>query len=267
MTESGGAAPGELRELSVRRTAGRLDVLIDRAPKRNALSQSLLLELARAFDEHAADETVKVAVLRGAGDKSFAAGGDLKELAALRTVAAAEAMSRQSRSALDAIRRFPVPVVAALNGDALGGGAELAIACDLRVAAAHVRIGFVQGRLAITTAWGGGLDLQDLVGPAKALALLTRAELMNAAKAESIGLVDEVARSADDFDGAVERLVAPLLAMPRQVLAAYKAMRIGRRAGAGRDALERIETEHFAQAWVHDDHWRAADAILTRKAS
>lgn len=261
------AETGSGAEIVVRKSGDRLDVLIDRAAKRNALSQSLLAELARSFAAHADDPDVKVAVLRGAGDKSFAAGGDLKELAALRTEAAAQAMSRQSRSALDAIRRFPVPVVAALNGDALGGGAELAIACDMRVAAAHVRIGFVQGRLAITTAWGGGADLQDLVGPARALALLTRAELMDAADAERRGLVDAVARSADEFDAAIDRTVAPMLALPRQVLVAYKAMRIARRDGAGRSELERIETERFGGTWVHDDHWRAADAILTRRAS
>ena len=87
---------------------------------------------------------------------------------------------------LDSIRRFPVPVVAALNGDALGGGAELAVACDMRVAATHARIGFVQGRLAITTGWGGGIDLAAIVGPSRALALLCRSDLLTSAEAGRI---------------------------------------------------------------------------------
>ena len=84
-------------------------------------------------------------------DKSFAAGGDLKDLDGIRIRDDAATMSRDTRAAFDAIRAFPVPVVAALNGDALGDRAELAVACDFRVAAAHARIGFVQGRPGITT--------------------------------------------------------------------------------------------------------------------
>lgn len=267
MTGNAELAEASLSNLSVRLQGGRLDILIDRAGKRNALSQPLLALLARTFAAHADDASIKVAVLRGAGDKSFAAGGDLTELAALRTEDEAAGMSRDSRAALDSIRRFPVPVVAALNGDALGGGAELAIACDMRVAAAHVRMGFVQGRLAITTAWGGGADLQDLVGPAKALALLCRADLMDAGEAAHVGLLDAVASGPDDFELTLGRFIAPILARPRQVLSAYKATRIARRLGADRAELERIETERFSQAWVHEDHWRAADGLLKRRGS
>ena len=172
---------------------GILRVTINRPEKRNALSRAVLDELGQVFAGHAADEALRVAVLTAAGSHSFAAGGDLRDLAAVRTREGAAAMATQARTALDAIRRFPVPVVAALNGVALGGGAELAVACDLRIAAAHAGIGFVQGQLNIATAWGGGIDLMRLLGPARGLAVLGRSEVLGAAQAHALGLVDAVA--------------------------------------------------------------------------
>ncbi|MCH8238351.1 MAG: enoyl-CoA hydratase/isomerase family protein, partial [Proteobacteria bacterium] len=132
---------------------GVITVTIDRPGKRNALSREVLAELAEIFTAAARDDGLKAAVVTGAGDKCFAAGGDLKDLASVRTLNDARAMADDAKQAFEAIRRFPVPVVAALNGDALGGGAELAVACDFRVFAHHARIGFVHGRLNIPTAW------------------------------------------------------------------------------------------------------------------
>src|SRR3546814_2358734 len=87
-------------------------------------------------------------------------------------------MSHRFRAVLEKLRSFPAPVIAALNGDAFGGGAELAMACDLRIAAGHARIGFLQGKLAISTAWGGGPDLFAALGISRALRLLARAEIL-----------------------------------------------------------------------------------------
>jgi hypothetical protein len=149
-----------------------LYVTLNRPEKRNALSRSLLGEIRSAFETHAADQTLAAAVLRAAGDKSFAAGGDLGDLDGLRSEQDGRDMALLARGALDAVRRFPVPVIAALNGDALGGGAELSVSCDFRVASPLARIGFIQGRLAISTAWGGGIDLFELLGRRPALRLL-----------------------------------------------------------------------------------------------
>ncbi len=251
--------------VAVTREGARLDVRINRPDKRNALSRPTLAALKEAFERHAADTGIKVAVLTGAGDKSFAAGGDLNDLASIRTIPEAADMSRQARGALQAIRDFPVPVIAALNGDALGGGAELAVACDMRIAATHARIGFVQGRLAITTAWGGGIDLASLVGPSRALSLLCRTDLLAAEEAQRVGLVDDVARSGETLDDAVTRFAKPIMSQVRHALVAFKALATAHRQGASRTELEQIETARFAEAWCHDDHWAAADAVLTRR--
>lgn len=252
--------------LSVSRAGGRLDVVINRPGKRNALSRRTLSQVRDVFERSIDDCDIRVVVLTGAGDKSFAAGGDLVELAGLRTEADAAAMSREACAALEAVRNFPVPVVAALNGDALGGGAELAMACDVRLAAAHARIGFIQGRLAITSAWGGSLDLMAALGVSRALAHLCRSDLLTAGEALQTGLVDRVAAEDQSLDDAVAGFVAPMLDRPRHVLAAFKELSLGHRRGLPRDQLLEIETSRFARAWVHDDHWAAADSILSRKA-
>ena len=177
-----GAAIGFARSDDVRHRIedGVLTVTVDRAAKRNPLSLGVLDRIREIFTDAAADTGIVAAVITGAGDKAFASGGDLGELAGYRSREDAEGFSRHGKAALDAIRLFPVPVIARLNGLALGGGAELAMACDQRYAARHVKIGFIHGRLAIAPSWGGGVDLVRLVGPARALRLMTTAAALEA---------------------------------------------------------------------------------------
>jgi enoyl-CoA hydratase len=239
-------------------------VTLNRPGKRNALSRGLLAEIGRAFAELGDDDGIGLVVLRGAGEQSFAAGGDLVELEAVRTLDETREFATQAKAALDAIRRFPAPVVAGLNGDALGGGAELAMACDFRVAAAHARIGFLQGRLNITTAWGGGIDLIRTVGRGRALELLCSTRLLTGAEAIDLGLFDHVAGDEATFDEALDEFIAPLLARTPRVLRSFKQLTSAVAMGDGREALDRLETELFAQNWVQPDHWSAAKRALKR---
>lgn len=252
--------------LIVEHGEGRLSVTIDRPDKRNALSRAVLAELRETFADAAQDEDLCVAILRGSGELSFAAGGDLKDLGMVRTLQQTEDMAAQGKAATEAIRAFPVPVIAALNGDALGGGAELAASCDFRVAAAHARIGFIQGRLNITTAWGGGVDLMQIVGRTAALRLLSRCELLDASAAHTLGLIDAVAGESQSLDECIEEFIAPILRQTPLVLRGFKALSLGARQGHTRDALLAAETRLFAETWVHDDHWAAADAFLAARS-
>jgi enoyl-CoA hydratase len=239
-----------------------LTVTINRPEKRNALSRAVLEEVRQTFTAAASNETIRVAVLRGAGEKSFAAGGDLRDLSTIRTRTGATEMANQAKAVLDSIRKFPLPVVAALNGDALGGGAELAAACDFRILAAHARIGFIQGKLNIGTAWGGGIDLLQLVGPAIGLRLLSRSELLDAPAALSMGLVDAVAKPDQSLDDLLQQFLAPMLRQAPQVMRAFKALALQVRAGRSRSELEALETDLFSDTWIHEDHWTAADNLL-----
>ncbi len=241
---------------------GVITVTINRPEKRNALSREVLAELAEMFTDAACDDGLKAAVVTGAGDKCFAAGGDLKDLEGIRTRKGAREMADDAKQAFEAIRRFLVPVVAALNGDALGGGAELAVACDFRVFAHHAHIGFVQGRLNISTAWGGGVDLMRLVGPAVGLRLLSRSELIDGPEAVAIDLGDAIASPDQPLDDLVADFLAPLKAQAPQALRAFKAMAIAARFGESRADMLRLETETFSETWVHDDHWAAAETLL-----
>jgi enoyl-CoA hydratase len=243
---------------------GVLSITLCRPEKRNALSRALIAEIAATFTAEAKRQDVSVAVLTGSGNKAFASGGDLKELQSMRTEQDAVAFAAQTRAVFDTIRRFPVPVVAHINGDALGGGAELAMACDFRVAEAHARIGFVQARLNIATAWGGGTDLFRIVGPSRALHLLCTGELLDATAAQRMGLVDAVAPSSVDAAAFVESYIARLSVQKPQVMRAYKSLAISHRFGASAEEKAITESKNFAAAWIHDDHWAAVEAMNNR---
>jgi len=241
-----------------------LRVTISRPQKRNALSRTALGQLRQLFDEHARDERLALALLTGAGGKSFAAGGDLRDLEQVRTLDEARAMYDLGCGALNAVRRFPVPVIAALNGVALGGGAELALACDVRIAAPHARIGFVQGTLNVPAGWGGAMDLAATVGPAAALRLFAETRVLDAREALDARIVDAVAPDGEPFGDFVARFVAQWLRQKPQVMRAFKAAVAARKLGLDRRETEARDREHFAAAWCHDDHWAAAKGILER---
>ena len=140
-------------------------------------------------------------MLRGGGDRAFVSGGDLKELTAVRTYEDAVRMASRVRQLLDRVAAFPVPVVAALNGHALGGGAEVAIAADIRIAADDVKIGFNQVTLGIMPAWGGAERLAQAIGRSRALLAIATGELYDAPTAQRLGLVDVVVPRAAFEDG------------------------------------------------------------------
>lgn len=240
--------------------SGACWITISRAQKHNALARSVLAELAAAVRQAGALPASRVIVLTGAGERFFAAGGDLLDLASVRDEAATLAMTDEARGALDVIRCCPVPVIALLNGDAIGGGAELALACDLRLQSAHARIGFIQARLAITSAWGGGPDLCRLVGAARAMRMMSRCEMVDAPQALAWGLADALIGDAAD----VTAFLAPMLACAPQVLRGIKAQTSAARRGESYDAARAIEQRQLLATWLHEDHWRASENLLSK---
>ncbi len=243
--------------------AGAVWITVDRAQKHNALARPVLAELAAAVRTTGARQDVRYIVLTGAGEKYFAAGGDLRDLSSVRDEPAVLAMMEEAGAALDAIRQCPVPVIALLNGDAIGGGAELALACDMRLQSAHARIGYIQARLGITSAWGGGPDLFQLIGPAHAMRMMSRCELIGAEQALAWGLADSVISDGPqgvDFAA----FTKPLNICPPQVLRGIKAQAIAARSGAGWKAHRAVEQKHLVQTWLHDDHWTLSEKLLSK---
>ncbi len=246
---------------------GLLRVIINRPEKRNPLSRAVLARLKEVFEEQRANDDLAMAVVCGAGDKSFAAGGDLRDLEGVRTEDEARALFDLGNGAFQAIRSFPVPVVAALNGIALGGGAELAVACDVRIAAAHARIGFVQGTLNIPTAWGGGSDLAAILGPARSLELLCSARVLSAAEAHAAGLIEAVAAAGEPIAALVERFTGPWMKQRPQVMRAFKWQSAARKLGRARAEIDSRDRDLFVKAWCYAEHWQAAKDILSKEAS
>lgn len=245
------------------RDGGLVWITINRPHKHNALARPVLDALASAVRDAGSDARTRCVGLRGAGDKYFAAGGDLVDLASVRSDEEINAMAEQATAALDAVRNCPVPVVAYVNGDALGGGAELAVACDMRMMAPHARIGFIQGRMGITSAWGGGPDLCALIGPARAMRMMGRCEMIGAALALDWGLADlEASDGADGED--VKAFLKPLLERSSLVARGIKAQTSAWRSGLPRAPRREVERSHLRATWASDEHWAAVDRFLAR---
>lgn len=245
------------------RAPGVIWITIDRAQKHNALARNVLSGIADAITVESNRRETRLIVLTGAGDRFFAAGGDLVELASVRDEAAVIAMTDAARVALDTVRNCAVPVLAYLNGDAIGGGAELALACDMRMQASHARIGFIQAKLAITSAWGGGPDLCQLVGAARAMRMMSRCELVDAEQSLRWGLADAVI--SDGPAGAdIQAFITPMLACSQPVLHGIKAQTATWRQGASYDARRALEQQQLVTTWLHQDHWNAAEKLLAK---
>lgn len=227
-------------------------ITIDRPHARNAISLETMGQLEKALDELESRDDVHAVAVTGAGDRAFVSGGDLKELAALRTVADASAMAWRMRTICDRLANHPAPVVAALNGHTLGGGAEVAVAADIRLAADDIRIGFNQATLAIMPAWGGAERLAALVGKSKALLLAGSGAVLDAADAERIGLVDGVF-PRETFAEDWRRVARSLATRPAGEI---------KRVVAGTTTADAVAA--FAGLWVSDEHWAAADKVMNR---
>ncbi len=255
------AVAGEAPEVGVV-VDGRLAVLtIDRPAARNAIRLATIAALEGALTE-IEQGPAEVLVIRGGGERAFVSGGDLKELSAIRDQAGAIDMAKRMRRLLDRVSTFPLPVIAAINGHALGGGAEVAVAADIRVAADDVQIGFTQVRLGIMPAWGGAERLAELVGRSQALLLIGTGRRLSAVEAGRIGLV-EVVVPRDAFEPSWRDLAAAFAALPpgaggsiKQVISAAKPN--------AHPALEAGAVRRFAELWVSDAHWAAAGTPAAR---
>jgi enoyl-CoA hydratase len=171
-------------------------VTFNRPKVLNALNAQTLTELAGAVTSFKDDDAVRAIVITGAGDKSFVAGADINELAVLSPVAGKE-HARRGQQIFDAIEQLGKPVIAAINGFALGGGCELAMACTLRIAADTARFGQPEINLGLIPGYAGSQRLPRLVGKGVALEILLTGDMINAQRAYEIGLVNRVVPAAE----------------------------------------------------------------------
>ncbi len=225
-------------------------ITINRPESRNAIAPDTMDGLEKALDDVS---DARALVITGGGERAFVSGGDLRELAKMRSGEEAYALAMRMRAICDRIAAFPGPSIAALNGNALGGGAEVAVAADIRVAADGILIGFTQATLAVMPAWGGAERLVELVGRGRALMLAGTGRVLGAAEAERLGLVDTVL-PREAFEEGWRSLAASLA-----TAAAVETKHVMRGGSTPEDTARR-----FARLWVTDDHWAAVDGVLSR---
>jgi enoyl-CoA hydratase len=212
----------------------------------NALNTQLFDDLERAFNGIAQDPSVRAILVTGSGDKAFAAGADIAELAQLdRAATQQKALRGQSVFAL--IESCPRPVIACVNGFALGGGCELALACTLRVASDTAKLGQPEIKLGLIPGYGGTQRLPRLIGQSAALKLLLTGEIISAAEALRLGLVDEVVPAAE------------LLPRARAIEAVHQGMALPL------DQALKLEAEIFGRLSETADKKEGVEAFLTKR--
>lgn len=215
-----------LNNLSIENRDGILRVVVNRPKVLNALNAETVGEIARVFDEARTDEAVKAVILTGSGEKAFVAGADINELAQKTPVTGKET-SEYGQMVLSKIEKFPKPVIAAINGFALGGGCELAMACHIRIASENAQIGLPEVTLGIIPGYGGTQRMARLVGKGKALELIMTGDRIPAAEAERIGLVNRVV-PADQLEATCEEMARRIMSRgPLAIRASIEAVNAG----------------------------------------
>ena len=252
-----------METITLERDGAVATVTLNRPNVLNALNLRMLDELAQAFDELDGDDALRAVILTGSGAKAFAAGADIGELNALPNARAAEAQARKGQALTTRIERMRVPVIAAVNGFALGGGCELAMACDMRVASENARFGQPEVNLGILPGYGGTQRTTRLLGEGMAMHLCLTGEMIDAQEALRIGLVQRVVPLEGLPDEA--KRIAGLIAAkaPLAVTAAKRAIVSGASMTLP-DALA-LEALLFGQVVTTDDFREGSRAFLDKR--
>ena len=237
-------------------------ITINRPDKLNALNQETISELHIAFGQAAHDDAIRVVIMAGSGEKAFIAGADIGELATVTPLQAQE-FSRHGQNLMSRIERLGKPVIARLQGFALGGGMELAMACHLRVASDKAKLGQPEINLGLLPGFGGTQRLLRLAGRSAALELCLLGASIDAARAFALGLVNRVV-PADKLDEEVDAIANQLAASAPHALAGIlDAVLIG--GDGGIDAGLDYETKTFALCFSTADMREGTSAFLERR--
>lgn len=238
-------------------------ITVNRPDVHNALNMQTIRELRELCFRLRDEDQLRALVLTGAGRSTFLAGGDLKEFQQIKTAEGARHMISTMKEVTDLFAAYPWPVIAAVNGLAVGGGCETAIACDFRIASETASLGFRQIKLGIMSGWGGGPRLLRLLGTSRALRLMLTGETLSARQALAIGLVDEVVPADEVLDRALE-LARTIAANAPLAVRAYKRL-AQTTARVPLDAAIEYETELFGPVWVSEDHDECVRAFFEKR--
>jgi enoyl-CoA hydratase len=252
----------EFRHVIYEKNAGIATITLNRPEALNALSTEVVEEILRAVEDVRTDENIRVVVLTGAGEKAFSAGADIKAMVGMTALKARELSSMGERLCVT-LENLEKPVIAAINGYALGGGMEVAMACDLRIASENARMGQTEINIGLIPGWGGTQRLTRLVGMTKAKELVFTGRMIDARTAEQIGLLN-MAVPADKFREIVHQLAVDLASKAPVALKVAKAL-ITKGADMSLDAALELEREGFGVIGSTDDLKEGTSAFAEKR--
>ncbi|MEE9256994.1 MAG: enoyl-CoA hydratase-related protein [bacterium] len=244
-------------------TDGIATLTLNRPEVRNAVDDEIMSSLSGHTERLAGDERLRAVIVTGAGDEAFCAGGDLKWLQTFETGEAGESMSRRMQGILDRLSNLPVPVIGVLNGYALGGGTEIALACDMRIMEEHAYLSFKQARVGLTTAWGGGGRLLRLVGFARAMELLTTCRDVPGQKAIAFGLANAVVPKGEGLAKGRQMAEEITKGAPHSIRSIKRLLREAD--GMPLAEAADLEARLFREVWTSADHDEAIQAFFEKR--
>ena len=237
-------------------------ITLNRPEVLNAFSKEVADEVLQAVDDIRKDENVRVIILTGAGEKAFSAGADIKAMKGMNALKARE-LSLMGEKICSAFENLEKPVIAAINGYALGGGLETAMSCDIRIASENARMGQTEVNIGLIPGWGGTQRLTRLVGATKAKELIYTGKIIDAKTAEQFGIVNMVV-SADKLKETVRQFAAELAQKAPVALKVAKAV-INKGAEISLDAAIALEREGFGVAASTEDLQEGVSAFIEKR--
>jgi enoyl-CoA hydratase len=252
----------EFKFIIFEKSEGIATITLNRPEALNAFSKEVVEEVLHGLDDAKNDENVRVVILTGAGEKAFSAGADIKAMIGMNALKAKELSLMGERLCL-ALENLEKPVVAALNGYALGGGLEVAMACDLRIASETARVGQTEINIGLIPGWGGTQRLTRLVGRGKAKELVLTGKMIDAKTAEQLGIVNMVV-PADKFRETVRQFALELAAKAPVAVKVAKAL-INKGAGISLESALALEREGFGVVASTEDLQEGVKAFMEKR--
>lgn len=251
--------------IEVTQADGVSTILLNRPKQLNALNAATTADLLAAFDAISSDTSVRAVIITGAGDRAFAAGADIGELRELESASAARAMALNSHKLGRLMADLRQPIIAAINGFALGGGLELALACDIRLASETAQLGLPEVTLGIMPGWGGTQRLARVIGPSMAKLLMMTGDRIDAAEALRLGLVERVVPAAELLSTA-QQVATKIASLPPLSIAAIK-QAVNHGTQMSLDQANAFEAGLFGELAMTADAKEGTSAFLEKRAA
>ncbi len=252
----------ELKYIIYEKSEAIATITLNRPEALNAFSKEVIDEVLQALEDSRNDENVRVVVLTGAGEKAFSAGADIKTMKGMNALKARE-LSLMGEKLCSSLENLEKPVIAAINGYALGGGLEVAMACDLRIASENARMGQTEINIGLIPGWGGTQRLTRLVGKTKAKELVFTGKMIDAKTAEQLGILNIVV-PADKFKETVRQYAAELAAKAPVALRVAKAL-INKGTDISLDSALALEREGFSVVASTEDLQEGVAAFTEKR--